>query len=191
MERPDIFRDRADAGRELAAHLRQYAGHPSALVLGLARGGVPVAFEVAKALKVALDVFLVRKLGVPGREEHAFGAIASGGVRVLNEEVVQSLEIPEETIAAIAADEQRELERRERHYRDGASPAPVAGRTAILLDDGLATGASMRAAALALRKQGAGEVSSRYRLRRPRPAPPSRSRSTAPCVRAPPSFSSR
>jgi putative phosphoribosyl transferase len=117
-----------------------------------------VAFEVARELEAPLDVFLVRKLGVPGHEELAMGAIASGGARVLNEEVVRSLEVPEETIATVAADEQRELERRERLYRDGGEPSPVADRTAILVDDGLATGASMRAAALALREEGAGQV---------------------------------
>jgi len=155
---PEIFRDRAEAGRHLAAHLEEYSGRPSVLVLGLPRGGVPVAFEVAQALEAPLDVFLVRKLGVPGHQELALGAIASGGVRVLNEEVIRSLEIAEETIASVAAEEQRELERRERLYRDGGAPTPVAGRTAILVDDGLATGASMRAAALALTEQGAGEV---------------------------------
>jgi putative phosphoribosyl transferase len=158
MTRPDSFRDRADAGRQLATHLGAYASRPNVLVLGLARGGVPVACEVARALDAPLDVFLVRKLGVPGREELAMGAIASGGARVLNDDVVRSLEIPEETIAAVAAEEQRELERRERLYRDGGGPSPVADKTAILIDDGLATGASMRAAALALREQGAGEV---------------------------------
>jgi putative phosphoribosyl transferase len=158
MDPPDIFRDRADAGRQLATHLDDYAAHPGALVLGLARGGVPVAFEVARALDVPLDVFLVRKLGVPGHEELALGAIASGGARVINKSVVRSLEISEEEIASIAAAEQRQLERQERLYRDGESPTPVLGRIAILVDDGLATGASMSAAAAALKQQGAGEV---------------------------------
>jgi putative phosphoribosyl transferase len=158
MARPDVFRDRADAGRQLADELGDYAGRSDVLVLGLARGGVPVALEVARALEAPLDVFLVRKLGVPGRKELAMGAIASGGVRVLNDEVVRSLEVPEETIASVAADEQRELERRERLYRNGGGPSPVADKTAILVDDGLATGASMRAAALALKEQGAGQV---------------------------------
>jgi putative phosphoribosyl transferase len=158
MARTDVFHDRADAGRRLAEELGDYAGRSGVLVLGLARGGVPVAFKVARALEAPLDVFLVRKLGVPGREELAMGAIASGGVRVLNDEVLRSLEVPEETIASVAADEQRELERRERLYRNGGGATPVAGKTAILVDDGLATGASMRAAALALREQGAGEV---------------------------------
>jgi predicted phosphoribosyltransferase len=154
----ETFRDRADAGRQLATHLSDYAATPDLIVLGLARGGVPVAFEVARELGAPLDVFLVRKLGVPGREELAMGAIASGGVRVLNEDVVRTLDIPEETVAAVAADEQRELERREGLYRDGAQPPALAGRTSVLVDDGLATGASMLAAALALREQGAGEV---------------------------------
>jgi putative phosphoribosyl transferase len=158
MARSDIFRDRADAGRQLAAKLGDYAGRSGVLVLGLARGGVPVAFEVARALEAPLDVFLVRKLGVPGHEELAMGAIASGGARVLNDEVVRSLEVPEETIASVAADEQRKLERRERLYRNGGGPSPVTDKTAILVDDGLATGASMRAAALALREQGVGEL---------------------------------
>jgi len=158
MARAEIFRDRTDAGRQLAPHLEEYARRPDVLVLGLARGGVPVSFEVARALEAALDVFLVRKLGVPGHEELALGAIASGGARVLNDEVVRSLDISEETIASVAADEQRELERRERLYRDGGGPAPMAGRTAILVDDGLATGASMRAATVALAERGAAEV---------------------------------
>ena len=158
MGRPDRFTDRADAGRQLAVHLNDYAGRPDALVLGLPRGGVPVAFEVAQALEAPLDVFVVRKLGVPGHEELALGAIASGGARVINDDVVHSLGITEETIAITAADEQRELERRERIYRDGGGAEPVAGRTAILVDDGVATGASMRAAALALGEQSAGEV---------------------------------
>ena len=158
MATHEVFRDRAEAGRQLALHLDDYSTRPDVLVLGLARGGVPVAFQVARALEAPLDVFLVRKLGVPGHEELAFGAIASGGTRVLNEEVTRHLGIDEETIASVAAEQQRELERRERLYRDGGTPAPVAGRTVILVDDGAATGASMRAAARALRDQGASEV---------------------------------
>ncbi|HEU0299586.1 MAG TPA: phosphoribosyltransferase family protein [Longimicrobium sp.] len=146
------FRDRAHAGRTLAADLREYAGRGDVLVLGLPRGGVPVAFEVAQALDAPLDVFIVRKLGVPGHEELAMGAIATGGVRVLNQPVVDALRIPEQVIDAVAAREQRELERRERAYRDGPAPR-VGGRTVILVDDGLATGATMRAAAQALRLQ--------------------------------------
>jgi predicted phosphoribosyltransferase len=149
-----IFRDRYDAGRQLATRLTRYAGRPDVLVLALPRGGLPVAYEVARALGTPLDVFLVRKLGVPGREELAMGAIASGGVRVLNDEVVRALRIPEQIIDAVAAEEQAELERRERAYRDGR-PAPDArGRTVILVDDGLATGSSMRAAVEALRLRG-------------------------------------
>lgn len=147
------FRDRADAGRALAAELSAYAGRDDVVVLALPRGGVPVGYEVARALGAPLDVFIVRKLGVPGHEELAMGAIASGGVRVLNESVVQPLRIPESVIDTIAAREQAELERREREYRDGRPAPDVRGRTVILVDDGLATGATMRAAAQALRLQ--------------------------------------
>ena len=147
------FRDRPHAGRTLAADLREYAGRDDVLVLGLPRGGVPVAFEVAQALDAPLDVFIVRKLGVPGHEELAMGALATGGVRVLNDAVVHGLRIPEQVIDAVAAREQRELERRERAYRDGRPAPRVSGRTVILVDDGLATGATMRAAAQALRLQ--------------------------------------
>jgi putative phosphoribosyl transferase len=148
-----LFRDRNDAGRQLAGRLAKYAGRPEVVVLALPRGGVPVGFQVAQALGVPLDVFLVRKLGLPGREELAMGAIASGGERVLNEDVVQSLGIPEEVIETVAAEEQRELQRRERAYRDNRLPLNVRGRTVLLVDDGLATGSSMRAAVAALRRQ--------------------------------------
>jgi len=147
------FRDRAEAGRLLAAKLRAYANRSDVAVLALPRGGVPVAFEVAEALEAPLDIFLVRKLGVPGHEELAMGAIATGGVRVLNEEVIRYLGIPDEAVDAVAAKEQRELERRERLYRDGRPMIDVRGRTVILIDDGLATGSTMRAAAVALRQQ--------------------------------------
>lgn len=147
------YQDRADAGRQLAEKLTAYAREPNVLVLGLPRGGVPVAFEVAKALRAPLDIFLVRKLGVPGHEELAMGAIASGGIRVLNTVVVDQLGLSEETIDAVAADELRELERRERTYRGGRSAPEVGGRTVILVDDGLATGSTMRAAVAALRRQ--------------------------------------
>lgn len=147
-----IFKDRTAAGQLLADKLRAYANCPDVLVLALPRGGVPVAKEVAKALNVTLDVFLVRKLGVPGQEELAMGAIASGGVRVLNDKVVQELKISEVALDQVAAIEQQELERRERLYRD-ERPFPVLhGRTVILVDDGLATGATMRAAIVALRQ---------------------------------------
>ncbi|HZP43398.1 MAG TPA: phosphoribosyltransferase family protein [Candidatus Binatia bacterium] len=147
------FRDRADAGRALAARLARYAGRPDVLVLGLPRGGVPVAFEVARALGAPLDVFVVRKLGVPGHEELAMGALASGGVRVLNAEIVSGLGVSEEEIAAATAREAEELARRERAYRGDAPPLDVAGKTAILVDDGLATGATMHAAVAALRQR--------------------------------------
>jgi len=146
-----LFRDRRDAGQKLAKRLNAYAGRDDVVVLGLPRGGVPVAFEVAKELKAPLDVFLVRKLGVPGHEELAMGAIASGGVRVLNEDVVRSLSISDEMIARAAAAEQQELERREQMYRADYSKPRIYRRTALLVDDGLATGASMRAAVAALR----------------------------------------
>jgi putative phosphoribosyl transferase len=150
---PIRFRDRIEAGRLLATRLQAYANRPDVLILALPRGGVPVGFEVAKALNATLDIFLVRKLGVPGQEELAMGALASGGVRVLNEDVVRYLRIPEATIDAVAKEEQRELERREQLYRDGRPAIDVRGRTVILVDDGLATGSTMRAAILALRPQ--------------------------------------
>jgi predicted phosphoribosyltransferase len=146
-----IFRDRRDAGKYLASKLVAYANRTDVLVLALPRGGVPVAFEVAQALRVQLDVFLVRKLGVPGHEELAMGAIASWGARVLNDDVVRDLGISNHVIEAATARERRELERRERKYRAGR-PAPyLRGRTIILVDDGLATGSTMRAAIAALR----------------------------------------
>jgi putative phosphoribosyl transferase len=147
-----MFQNRFAAGRMLAAKLTAYANRQDVLVLALPRGGVPVAFAVAQALHAPLDIWLVRKLGVPGQEELAMGAIASGNVRVLNDMVVQSLHIPDQVIAAVTAAEQRELERRERIYR-GNRPLPhVRGRTVILIDDGIATGATMRAAIAALRQ---------------------------------------
>jgi predicted phosphoribosyltransferase len=149
-----LYRDRTDAGRRLAARLSGYAGRPDVVVLALPRGGVPVAYEVAQALRVPLDVFLVRKLGVPGYEELAMGAIASGGGVVLNDEAVSALGIPPKVIDAVAAREGRELERRERAYRGDRPPPRVFGYTVILVDDGLATGTSMRAAVAALRRQG-------------------------------------
>jgi predicted phosphoribosyltransferase len=148
-----LFRDRADAGRQLASRLRHYVGRDDVLVLGLPRGGIPVAYEVARALGAPLDVFVVRKLGVPGQEELAMGAIATGGVRVVNRDVVDALYIPPDVLDRAAAAESLELERRERSYR-GDRPEPrVAGKTVILVDDGLATGSTMRAAVAALRAQ--------------------------------------
>jgi len=153
-----LFRDRAEAGRHLADDLRRYAGRDDVVVLALPRGGVPGGHEAGQALGAPLDVFLVRKLGVPGREELAMGAIASGGVRVLNDLVVSELGIPPEQIDQAAERELRELQRRERAYR-GNRPAPnVRGRIVILVDDGLATGSTMRAAVAALRRLGPGLV---------------------------------
>jgi putative phosphoribosyl transferase len=148
-----IFRDRCHAGRLLAAELAAYAGRSDVLVLALPRGGVPVAFEVARALGAPLDVFLVRKLGVPGHKELAMGALATGGVRVINERVVRELGIPDAVIDAVTAEEQRELARRERDYRGDRTAPAAGGRTVILVDDGLATGSTMRAAVAALRRQ--------------------------------------
>src|SRR5438270_4028770 len=139
-----LFQDRFEAGRFLASKLSHLANRPDTVVMALPRGGVPVGFEVAKALNVPLDVFLVRKLGVPGHEELAMGAIASGGVRVLNKDVVDYLRIPDQAIEAVAIGELKELERRERAYRGDAGAPEVRGRTIILVDDGLATGSSMR-----------------------------------------------
>lgn len=146
-----IFEDRRDAGRVLARLMRREHEWRDAIVLGLARGGVPVAFEVARMLVLPLDVFVVRKLGAPGHEELAMGAVASGGTRVVNESVVRELRISEEALESTAERETLELERREKAYRDGNPPVPFEGRTAILVDDGLATGASMTAAARAVR----------------------------------------
>src|SRR3982751_1106106 len=145
------FRDRADAGRQLATRLTKY-GSPDTVVLALPRGGVPVAFEVAQALGAPMDIFLVRKLGVPGHEELALGAIATGGVRLLNADVVRGLGIPPDVIDQVTATERAELGRREREYRGDRPPPDVRGKTVILIDDGLATGASMRAAVTALRQ---------------------------------------
>lgn len=144
------FHDRAHAGRVLSRALQTYAGAERPIVLALPRGGVPVGFEVAKALRLPLDVFLVRKLGVPGREELAMGAIASGGVRVLNREVLSQIPVTSDAIARVTATEERELRRRETLYRKGRPPLDVRGRTVFVVDDGLATGTTMRAACTAL-----------------------------------------
>jgi putative phosphoribosyl transferase len=148
-----IYRDRTDAGKKLASRLTGYANRDDVLVLALPRGGVPVAYEVARALRAPLDIFLVRKLGVPGQEELAMGAISTGGVRVLNDDVVGYLDIPDYVIDEVADIELRELERRERAYRGDRTEPDVRGKTVILIDDGLATGSTMRAAAKALRQQ--------------------------------------
>jgi len=146
-----LFTDRVDAGKKLAKELSKYANRSDVLILALPRGGVPVAFEVAKELNVKMDVFIVRKLGVPGNEELAMGAISSDNIRVLNEDIVRSFQIPERVINMVAENELKELERRERTYR-GDSPKPViSGSIVILIDDGLATGATMRAAASAIK----------------------------------------
>jgi putative phosphoribosyl transferase len=156
MER--TFSNRTEAGRLLAEKLVKYAGRADVIVLGLPRGGVPVAYEVAKRLGVPLDVFIVRKLGVPGFEELAVGAIASGGVRVLNQDVMRALPNAEATIESITARETAELERREQSYRAGRPAPELRDRIVILVDDGLATGATMRAAVKALRHRGAAKI---------------------------------
>jgi len=156
MER--AFSNRAEAGRQLAEKLDKYAGRKDVIVLGLPRGGVPVAYEVAKRLRAPLDVFIVRKLGVPGFEELAAGAIASGGVRVLNEEVMRAIPYADEAIEAVTVRETAELERREQIYREGRPSPELRDRVVILVDDGLATGATMRAAVKALRQQGAAKI---------------------------------
>jgi len=150
MEYP--FRDRSEAGQLLAQELSAYAGREDVIVLALPRGGVPVAFEVARAIHAPLDVFVVRKLGVPGHEELAMGAIASGGILVTEPNVIEELAIPPDVVAEVAAREEQERLRREREYRGDRPEADVRGRTAILVDDGLATGSTMRAAVAALRK---------------------------------------
>lgn len=154
----DRFVDRKQAGKLLAAGLKRYAGRLDTIVLALPRGGVPVAFEIAQALSAPLDVFLVRKLGLPGQEELAMGAIATGGVRVLNRDVVSHLAIPQRIIDTVSQQAQQELERRERLYRGDRPPPAVRGMTVILVDDGLATGSTMRAAITALKKLEPGRI---------------------------------
>lgn len=146
-----IFADRKEAGQKLAQRLRKYANRGDVIILGAPRGGVPVAFEIATDLKAPLDVFVLRKLGVPGREELAFGAIASGGGRILNRDIVEGLGITGLDIERVTRAEERELERRERAYRGGQPPLNVSGLTVILVDDGIATGSTMKAAIRALR----------------------------------------
>jgi predicted phosphoribosyltransferase len=146
------YADRVEAGEELASHLRRYAGRAGVIVLGLPRGGMPVAATVASALGAPLDVFVVRKLGVPGRRELAMGAIASGGARVLNHDLIDRLGIAPLMVATVIAEEEKELARRERLYRHGRPPLMLAGQTVILVDDGLATGSTMLAAVMAVRE---------------------------------------
>jgi putative phosphoribosyl transferase len=153
-----LFRERADAGGQLLSRLGRYAGRDDVLVLALPRGGMPVGYEIARGLGAPLDVFVVRKLGVPGQEELAMGAIATGGVRVINADVVDALRIPPAVIDRVAAEEARELERRERAYRGDRPEPDVRGKTVILVDDGLATGSTMRAAVAALRAQGPARI---------------------------------
>jgi len=153
-----LFADRASAGREVAAAFAQHVGREDVVVLGLPRGGIPVAYEVARSLSAPLDVLVVRKLGLPGHEELAIGAIASRGVRVINDGVVSRLGVGPAVIEAVAERELAELQRQERFYRDGRAPLPVNGRNTVAVDDGLATGATMRAAVMALRRRGARSI---------------------------------
>ena len=155
---PRLLRDWTEAGQLLSGRLEKHGGKPDVIVLALPRGGVPVAYEVAKALHAPMDVFVVRKLGIPAHEELAMGAVATGGVRVLNDQVVRALSIPGYVIDAVATWELRELERRERLYRGDRPPPDVRGKTVILVDDGLATGSTMLAAAQALRQQGPARI---------------------------------
>jgi predicted phosphoribosyltransferase len=153
-----IYSNRSEAGKYLATKLLDYANRHDVIVLALPRGGVPVGFEVAKALNAPLDIFLVRKLGVPNYEEYAMGAIATGDIRVLNEDTVNYLDIPHEVIDLVAAREMKELKRRERAYRGNRSEPEVRGKTVVLVDDGLATGSTMRAAVEALRQKGPSRI---------------------------------
>lgn len=156
METP--FRDRTEAGQQLGELLSPYAGRDDVLILALPRGGIPVALAVARALDVPMDILNVRKLGYPGQEELAMGAIATGGIRVVNDEVVRMLQIPQDVIDRAAEEESHELERREQVYRGGRPPPDLQGRTVILIDDGIATGSTIRAAIAAVRQQGPARV---------------------------------
>lgn len=152
------FQSREEAGRILAAKLMIYANRPDTLILALPRGGVPIGYEIARALNLPLDVMIVRKLGVPGHEELAMGAIASGGVRVLNRSVIESLHIPPDSLEAVEKREALELMRREATYRGNRHPVSINGKTVILVDDGVATGSTMRVAISALREQHVGRI---------------------------------
>jgi predicted phosphoribosyltransferase len=152
------YRNRKEAGAYLAEHLAAYRDRDDVIVLALPRGGVPVAYEVARALPAPLDVFIVRKIGLPGAEEFAVGAIASGGVRLLDEDLIERYGVSRAAVDAVIADEERELERRERQYRGDRELPDLTGKTVILVDDGLATGSTMRAAVAALRREGAARI---------------------------------
>jgi putative phosphoribosyl transferase len=152
------YRNRQEAGAYLAQHLAAYRDRDDVIVLALPRGGVPVAYEVARALHVPLDVFFVRKIGLPGAEEFAVGAIASGGVRLLDEDLIERYGVSRAAIDAVIAAEERELERRERQYRGDRKLPDLTGKTVILVDDGLATGSTMRVAVAALRREGAARI---------------------------------
>jgi putative phosphoribosyl transferase len=158
VRRARLFHDRHEAGRRLAGQLTEYAGRGDVVVVALPRGGVPVGYEVALALRAPLDLFVVRKVGFPGREELAIGAVASGGVRVLNEEVVRDYGVPREAVSAAVERAVAEVDAREAELRGDGPPEPLAGRAAIVVDDGLATGMTMRAALLALRERGVAEL---------------------------------
>ena len=158
QQKTKVFKDRTDAGKQLAQALSAYDGRSDVVVLGLPRGGVPVAFEVAKKLRAPLDVFIVRKLGVPGHQELAMGAIASGGVQVLNRDVTRQLHLRQEAIDAVAKKERQELENREKAYRGERPGIDIQGKIAILVDDGIATGASMRAAVQGLQKHNPAKI---------------------------------
>lgn len=153
-----LFKDRSEAGKELAKRLDAYSGKKDTIVLALPRGGVPVAYEVARALHLPMDIIIVRKLGVPGNRELAMGAIASGGIRIINYDIVRLLNISQFAIDAVSQEEQEELERREKSYRGGWPPLDLDGRTVILVDDGIATGATIRAAVEALKRRGARRI---------------------------------
>ena len=152
------FRDRHDAGRQMAKKLSNYAGHMDIIVLALPRGGVPVAYEIQQSLKAPLDLLIVRKLGLPGEEELAIGAVASGGIRILNEDVIQALAVNQITIDRVTLRETAELQRRERQYRGDRPPPALRDRIVILVDDGLATGASMLAAVQAVRSRNPAQI---------------------------------
>ena len=155
---PQVYENRRQAGTELASRLKHLRGRGDVVVLGLPRGGVPIAYEVARTLEAPLDVFVVRKLGLPGQEELAMGAIASGGVRVLNDDVINWYSVSADVIDRVAHEEQVELERREREYRGGRAPVELGGRVVLLVDDGLATGSTMKAAVAAVRAHGPSRI---------------------------------